>query len=139
MAGINKVFLVGRVGMIENKGNVVKASLATSEYYKDRHTGEKQENTEWHRLTFFGKLAEIAGKYVQKGDLLHIEGKIQYGKYTAQDGVERYTTDIIVRNMQNLTSKKDRVSAGNTPPPHPAVDQNNYATDDDFADDTIPF
>lgn len=149
MAGINKVILIGHVGSTEKKERVTKLSLATSESYKDKNTGEKVEQTSWHRLVFFGKLAEIANQYVGKGDKLYIEGTIKYGKYTDQTGIERYTTDIIVRNMQMLTSKKDKQSTGGhqgnrplaTPgnPPHPAVDQNNYATNSDFDDDDIPF
>lgn len=104
MAGINKVFLVGHIGSVERHKSVVKASLATSQTYKDK-TGETQQLTEWHRLTFFGKLADIAEKYLKKGTLTHIEGKIQYGKYTAKDGSEKYTTDIIVKEMQMLGSK----------------------------------
>lgn len=135
--GVNKVMLIGNVGNIENKGNVTKASLATSESYKDKNTGEKVEKTEWHRLTFFGKLADIAAQYVGKGDKLYVEGAIKYGKYTGNDGIERYSTDIVVRNMQMLGSKGDkqadsRQSQGTKASPPEA------ATDDDFGD-TIPF
>jgi single-strand DNA-binding protein len=77
-------------------------SLATSESWKDKQTGEMQDRTEWHRVKFFGKLAEIAGEYLKKGKQVYIEGSIRSSKYTDKEGVERWTTDIIANNMQML-------------------------------------
>ena len=130
--GVNKCILIGNVGMIESKGNITKASLATSESYKNKQ-GEKVDSTQWHRLVFFGKLAEIADKYVSKGDKLYIEGQIKYGKYTDNNGVERYSTDITVRNMQMLGSKKEGA------PKAPNGNVAEASSHDDFEDDTIPF
>ena len=108
--GINKVILVGTVGKdpevrYSQAGSAnVTLSLATNESWKDKN-GEKQERTEWHRLKFFGKLAEIAGEYVKKGQQLYVEGSLRTDKYTDKQGVERYTTDIIVNDMQMLGGK----------------------------------
>jgi len=133
--GINKVVLIGNIGNIETKNNITKASLATSESYSDKNTGKKVESTQWHRLTFFGKIAEIADKYVKKGDLIYVDGSIRYGKYTDHKGVERHTVDIVVRNMQMLGGKKSKEDR----PPHPAVDQNNYDRRSEEYLDDIPF
>jgi single-strand DNA-binding protein len=139
-SGINKVILVGNVGMVEIRGAVTKASLATSESYNDKNTGEKIERTEWHRLVFFGKLAEIFSKYVSKGDKVYVEGSIKYGKYTDNSGTERYSTDIVVRNMQMLGSsnKKD----GQQRQKNNQKKQQNIPTEqssETFYDDPIPF
>ena len=105
--GINKVILVGNLGndpetkYTQGGMAVTKASLATTSVRKDRD-GNTQERTEWHRVTFFGKLGEIAGEYLRKGSQVYVEGSIRYDKYTGQDGVERYTTDIIADEMQML-------------------------------------
>ena len=105
--GINKVILVGNLGndpevkYTQGGMAVTKVSIATSSQRKDRD-GNTQERTEWHRVTFFGKLGEIAGEYLRKGSQVYVEGEIRYDKYTGQDGVERYTTDIIANEMQML-------------------------------------
>ncbi|MFC3550152.1 single-stranded DNA-binding protein [Lysobacter cavernae] len=105
--GINKVILVGNLGndpetkYTQGGMAVTKASLATTSVRKDRE-GNTQERTEWHRVTFFGKLGEIAGEYLRKGSQVYVEGSIRYDKYTGQDGVERYSTDIIADEMQML-------------------------------------
>ena len=103
--GINKIIIVGNLGndpeVKYSAGGtaVTKCSIATSSNWKDKD-GNQQERTEWHRVTFFGKLGEIAGEYLRKGSQVYIEGSIRYDKYTGQDGVERYTTDIIADQMQ---------------------------------------
>lgn len=108
MAGINKVILVGNLGNDpditygRNDNAICTISVATSERWKDKQTGEMQEKTEWHRVKFFGRLAEIAGEYLSKGQQVYIEGKITYGKYTDKNGVERYTSDIVAHEMQML-------------------------------------
>jgi single-strand DNA-binding protein len=105
--GINKVILVGNLGndpetkYTQGGMAVTKASLATTSVRKDKE-GNTQERTEWHRVTFFGKLGEIAGEYLKKGSQVYVEGSIRYDKYTGQDGVERYSTDIIADEMQML-------------------------------------
>jgi single-strand DNA-binding protein len=105
--GINKVILVGNLGndpetkYTQGGMAVTKISLATSSVRKDRD-GNTQERTDWHRVTMFGKLGEIAAEYLRKGSQVYIEGSIRYDKYTGQDGVERYTTDIIADEMQML-------------------------------------
>lgn len=106
--GINKVILVGNLGAdpetryTTNGGAITTIKIATSESWKDKQTGENQERTEWHRVKFFGRLAEIAGEYLKKGRQVYVEGSLRTDKYTDKEGVERYTTDIIANEMQML-------------------------------------
>lgn len=106
--GVNKVILVGNLGAdpesrtLNNGGNVTTIKVATSESWKDKQTGENQERTEWHRVKFFGRLAEIAAEYLRKGKQVYIEGSIRTDKYTDKEGVERYSTDIIANEMHML-------------------------------------
>lgn len=115
MSGVNKVILVGNVGSdpeikhLPQSQTIANTSLATSDSWKDKNTGEQQERTEWHRLVFFNRLAEIVEQYVKKGSKLYVEGRLQTRSWE-QDGVKRYTTEIVVRDMQMLDSK----SAGNS-------------------------
>ena len=115
--GINKVILVGNLGddpetkYTQGGMAVTKARLATSTVRKDKE-GNTQERTEWHRVTFFGKLGEIAGEYLRKGSQVYVEGSIRYDKYTGQDGVERYSTDIIADEMQMLGGRGDGGGGG---------------------------
>ncbi len=112
--GVNKVILVGNVGndpefrVMPNGNGVANVSLATSETWKDKNTGDQQEKTEWHRVIFFNRLAEIVEQYVKKGTKLFIEGRLQTRSWE-QDGVKRYTTEIVASEMQMLDS---RASAG---------------------------
>ena len=105
--GINKVILVGNLGndpevrYSQSGAAITKISVATSESWKDKN-GEQQERTEWHRVTFFGKLAEIAGEYLKKGRQVYVEGALRTEKYTDKNGVEKYSTDIIGNEMQML-------------------------------------
>ena len=107
---VNKVILVGRLGKdpetryMTNGEAVTNVTLATSENWKDK-SGEKQEKTEWHNLTFYRRLAEVAGEYLKKGSMIYVEGKIQTRKWQDKEGKDRYTTDIIVNEMQMLSSK----------------------------------
>jgi single-strand DNA-binding protein len=107
---VNKVILVGRLGKdpetryMTNGEAVTNATLATSENWKDK-SGEKQEKTEWHNLVFYRRLAEVAGEYLKKGAQIYVEGKIQTRKYQTKEGQERYTTEIIVDQMQMLGGK----------------------------------
>lgn len=165
--GINKVILVGNLGddpetkYTQGGMAVTKARLATTSVRKDRD-GNTQERTEWHRVTFFGKLGEIAGEYLRKGSQVYVEGSIRYDKYTGQDGVERYSTDIIADEMQMLGGRPggeggggsrseyrgggERSERSSRPPQRqesaprreaPPAKSSNFA--DDFADDDIPF
>lgn len=106
--GINKVILVGNLGAdpetryTSNGSAITTIKIATSESWKDKQTGEAQERTEWHRVKFFGRLAEIAGEYLKKGRQVYIEGSLRTDKYTDKEGIERYTTDVIASEMQML-------------------------------------
>lgn len=110
--GVNKVTLIGNLGddpetkWTRNDTCVVTLRLATTAVWKDRD-GNKQENTEWHRVTAFGKQAEVIDEYSRKGDQLYIEGRLHYDKYDDKEGITRYTTDIILEEFQFLNSKKD--------------------------------
>lgn len=106
--GINKVILVGNLGndpetrYTPSGSAITTISVATSEQWTDKQTGQKQERTEWHRVKFFGRLAEIAGEYLKKGRQVYVEGSLRTDKYTDKQGIERYTTDIIANEMQML-------------------------------------
>ena len=109
--GINKVILVGNVGVdpdvryLPNGNAVTTLSIATSESWKDKTTGEKQDRTEWHRVVCFNRLGEIAGEYVRKGSKLYVEGSLRTRKWQDQQGQDRYTTEIIASDIQMLDSK----------------------------------
>jgi len=111
MSGVNKVLILGNVGKdpeiryLPSGGAVANLSIATSEKWKDKQTGQQQEKTEWHRCSAFGKLAEIIGEYVKKGSKIYVEGSIHTRKWQAQDGTDRYSTEIKVRSMQMLDSR----------------------------------
>jgi single-strand DNA-binding protein len=106
--GVNKVILVGTLGKdpevrySQAGAAMTTVSVATNESWKDKQTGEKQERTEWHRVKFFGRLAEIAGEYLKKGGQVYIEGSLRTEKYTDKQGVEKFSTDIIANEMQML-------------------------------------
>lgn len=145
--GINKVILVGNVGQdpetryMPNGNAVTNISLATSETWKDKNTGEQQERTEWHRVTFYQRLAEIVAEYVKKGSKLYVEGRLQTRSWE-QDGVKRYATDIIANEMQMLDSRGsgDNYSSAQTSPPPRNETQTQQAPEDmDSFDDDIPF
>ena len=164
--GINKVILVGNLGddpetkYTQGGMAVTKARLATTSVRKDRD-GNTQERTEWHRVTFFGKLGEIAGEYLRKGSQVYVEGSIRYDKYTGQDGVERYSTDIIADEMQMLGGRPGGEGGGgsrseyrgggggerssrpparqDSAPRREAPPAKSSSFNDDFADDDIPF
>ena len=115
--GINKVILVGNLGndpdvkYTQSGMAVTRISLATTSVRKDRD-GNNQERTEWHRVVFFGKLGEIAGEYLRKGSQVYVEGEIRYAKFTGQDGVEKYTTDIVANEMQMLGGRGEGGGGG---------------------------
>ena len=142
--GINKVIVVGNLGndpdtrYMPSGGAVTNLSVATSEQWKDKQTGEPKERTEWHKVAMFGRLAEIAAEYLRKGSQVYIEGKLRTRKWQDRDGNDRYTTEIIADEMQMLGGRgggggsapmrEDRGSS--SPPPQ--------SSPDDF-DDDIPF
>jgi len=114
--GVNKVILVGNLGQdpevryMPNGGAVANITLATSESWRDKQTGETKEKTEWHRVVLFGKLAEVAGEYLRKGSQVYIEGSLQTRKWTDQAGVEKYTTEVVVNvggTMQMLGGRQN--------------------------------
>jgi single-strand DNA-binding protein len=170
--GINKVILVGNLGndpetkYTQGGMAVTKVSLATTSVRKDKE-GNTQERTEWHRVTFFGKLGEIAGEYLRKGSQVYVEGSIRYDKYTDKEGIERYFTDIIADEMQMLGGRSEGgagagAGGGSERPARPARSEGgsgggyggqrggggggqrqqpagNPPPMDDFSDDDIPF
>lgn len=111
MRGVNKVILIGNLGSdpdvksfnnAGNNGMVSRVSIATSDQWFDKQTGERREHTEWHRVVFFGRLAEIAGQYLRKGRTIYVEGKLRTNRYTDQNGIERFSTEIYAENLQML-------------------------------------
>lgn len=118
MASVNKVILVGNLGAdpetryMPSGDAITNIRLATTERFKDRN-GEQQEHTEWHRIAFFGKLAEIAGQYLKKGSQVYVEGRIRTRKWQDKEGNDRYTTEIVADQMQMLGSRQ---GAGEAPP-----------------------
>ena len=151
MAGINKVILVGNLGAkpevkYASNGNAISnLSVATSESWTDKSTGQKQERTEWHRVSLFGKLAEIAGQYLDKGSKVYVEGKLQTRKWQDQNGQDRYTTEVVVSGFNGTLQMLDRRddSSSSTPSEDVTVkDQTEPSitpvSKDEFEDD-IPF
>lgn len=117
--GVNKVIIVGNLGndpdvKYSNGGGspITRISVATSEQWTDKNTQQKQERTEWHRVVFFGRLAEIAGEYLRKGSKVYLEGSLRTSKYTDQAGIEKYSTDIVANEMQMLDSRGDNAGMG---------------------------
>jgi len=138
MASVNKVILIGNLGKdpetryMSNGEAVTNITLATTDTWKDKN-GEKQEKTEWHRVTFYRKLAEIAGEYLKKGRSVYVEGRLETRKWTDVNGVDRYTTDIIANSMQMLGGKKDRSESNDS-----GSSKSSAGGFDDMVDD-IPF
>ncbi len=158
---LNKVTLIGRLGAdpevkyMPSGGAVTNIRLATTRRWKDRQTGERRDETEWHRIVFFTRLAEIAGEYLRKGSLVYIEGRIRTQKWQDQSGQDRYTTEIVAEQMQMLDSKSggtgnfndgqenNKYSSSQQPaqpkqPTQSAPDTPPPASYEDF-DDDIPF
>ncbi|SEJ26282.1 single-strand binding protein [Azotobacter beijerinckii] len=162
--GVNKVILIGNVGgdpetrYLPNGNAVTNITLATTDAWKDKQTGQQQERTEWHRVVFFGKLAEIAGEYLRKGSQCYVEGRLQTRKWQGQDGQDRYTTEIVVDMNGTLQLLGGRGGSGDDAPraprpprepqqqaqapqarPAPQQDRQPPAPDYDSFDDDIPF
>ena len=142
MASVNKVILVGNIGKdpelkyMPSGEPVANLSLATSSSGKDKATGEKKEETEWHRLTAYGKLAGIIGDYCKKGKSIYVEGRLKTRKWQDKEGVERYTTEIIVDQMQLLGGRESAGTEHNPAPEKQATQAPKRAAD---LDDDIPF
>ena len=150
--GINKVILVGHLGadpeVRYTAGGTAIASLsiATSEQWTDKQSGQKQERTEWHRVKLFGRLAEIAGEYLKKGRQVYIEGSLRTDKYTDKQGVERYSTDIIASELQMLGGDGGKQEGSRQQRATSRQDHNDYSAqgpsserDDDGFGDDLPF
>ena len=141
--GVNKTILIGNVARdpevkTTSTGSMIaNMSIATNESWVDKATGEKKEKAEFHQLVLFGKLAEIAGQYLKKGSLVYIEGKLQTRKWQAKDGSDRYTTEVVVANLQMLGKKDEgyQEQMARTPHVKSGTDQQPVA----FEDDDIPF
>ena len=145
--GINKVTLIGNLGKdpevkyMPSGQAVANVTVATSESWKDKTTGEKKEKTEWHNVVFFSRLAEIVGEYLRKGSQVYIEGKLQTRKWQDKQGNDRYTTEIVANEMQMLGSRSGAGAPEPRPASSPAQDASPAAggsSGNDF-DDDIPF
>jgi len=137
MASVNRVHIVGNAGkdpelrQLPSGDYVANISIATAERYKDKQSGEYKETTEWHRVAFFGKLAEIAGKYLKKGSQVYVEGRLKTRKFTDANGVEKYSTEIVAETMQMLGGKSN--DSGNSHQAPAPIAQSS------LAEDEIPF
>ena len=135
MAGINKVIIVGHLGndpemrSMPNGEAVANISVATSEAWTDKNTGERREVTEWHRIVFYRKLAEICGQYLKKGAQVYIEGRLRTRKWQDQNGQDRYTTEIQGDVMQMLGTRPQSADGANNPQPMPQQDASVNAFD----------
>lgn len=149
MASVNKAIIVGNVGRdpetryLPSGDAVTSITVATSEKWKDKQTGEAKEQTEWHNISFFGKLAEIAGQYLKKGSSVYVEGSLQTRKYTDKNGVEKYQTSIKGATLQMLGGREEspapqqRQAPQRSAPAKPSSPQQSGGFDD--MDDDIPF
>ena len=142
--GVNKVILIGNLGQdpevkyMPNGNAVANVTIATSESWKDKNTGEQIDKTEWHRVVFFRRLAEIVGEYLKKGSKIYIEGKLQTRKWQDKNGVDHWTTEIIANEMQMLDSRGTGAPAQQRPNQESQQAASAPPVNDDF-DDDIPF
>lgn len=148
--GVNKVILVGNLGKdpevryMPSGGAVTNITVATSEVWKDKQTGNNQERTEWHRVVFFNRLAEVAGEYLKKGSKVYVEGSLRTRKWQGQDGQDRYTTEIVASEMQMLDSRSGGTAGFDSPAPAgqgaaAPQNQSGFGGADEPFDDDIPF
>ncbi len=152
--GVNKVILIGNLGndpdirYTAGGAAVANISLATAESWRDKESGEQQERTEWHRIVFFGRLAEIVGEYLRKGSQVYVEGRLQTRKWQDKEGVDRYSTEIVANEMQMLGSKSGgsanyesapQQPQSSAPAQKPEAANTSAATPTDDFDDDIPF
>lgn len=128
MAGVNSVTIIGNLGndpevrYMPQGGAVANITVATSESWTDKQTNEKKEQTEWHKIVFYGRLAEVVGEYLRKGSKIYVQGKLKTRKWTDQQGVERYTTEIIGNDMQMLSGRPEN-QGGSAPAPQGGYNQ----------------
>lgn len=146
MASVNRVTILGNVGkdpevrFMPNGMAACSISIATTSKRKDKNTGESIETTEWHRIQFFDKLAEIVGQYVKKGNPLYIEGRLKYGKFTNKDGIEQHTCDIVASEIQLLGSKESGAAPSQAPRQQaPAAPRTGGASGFEDMNDDVPF
>jgi single stranded DNA-binding protein (ssb) len=158
MASVNKVILVGNLGRdpevrySPDGAAICNVSIATTSQWKDKATGERREETEWHRVVFYNRLAEIAGEYLRKGRSVYVEGRLKTRKWQDKDGIERYTTEIIADQMQMLGGRADAEGGGYgdapaprqqaarpAPAPRPAAPAASGGANLSDMDDDIPF
>lgn len=149
--GINKVILVGNLGKdpeiryTASGAAIANITIATTESWRDKQSGEKQEKTEWHRVVFFSRLAEIVGEYLKKGSQVYVEGRLQTRKWQDKSGQDRYTTEIVANEMQMLGSRGGDVGGqsaqnqGFRKPVEQAAPSQPPKAEEDFPDDDIPF
>lgn len=149
--GLNKVMLIGNLGAepevrySASGAAIANVRLATNESWRDKASGEQQTRTEWHRVVFFGKLAEIVQEYLHKGSQIYIEGRLQTRKWQGQDGQDRYTTEIVVNDMQMLGGRGGTANFDESPAPPaepsaaPAPGANAATSAEEDFDDDIPF
>lgn len=144
MASVNKVIIVGNLGRdpetryLPSGDAVTSITVATTEKWKDKQTGQASENTEWHNISFFNKLAEIAGQYLKKGSSVYVEGSLQTRKYTDKNGVEKYSTSIKATSMQMLGGKDQGEAPRQAAPQRQQPRQAGGSGFDDMGDD-VPF
>lgn len=142
-SGINKVILVGNLGQdpevkfTAGGAAVTTLSIATSESWKDKESGNEEKKTEWHRVVLWRRLAEIAGEYLKKGSKVYIEGQLQTRKWE-QEGQTRYTTEVIARDMQFLDSRGN-MDNSNSPPDISSTSEDSVDSEQEIKDDDIPF
>jgi single-strand DNA-binding protein len=144
--GVNKVILIGNLGndpdtrYTAGGAAVANVSLATTDSWRDKESGEQQDRTEWHRVVFFGRLAEIVSEYLHKGSQIYVEGRIQTRKWQDKDGNDRYTTEIVANEMQMLGGRGGGTGAMDRPESGGAESKSSAKqTAEDFVDDDIPF
>lgn len=145
MASVNKVILIGNLGRdpemrhMPNGDAVTNVTIATSETWKDKSSGEKQEKTEWHRVTFYRRLAEVAGEYLKKGSQVYVEGRLETRKWTDKEGKDRYTTEIIANEMKMLGARGGGGDSAPAEKPAPAAKPAAKPGGFDDMEDDIPF
>lgn len=146
MASVNKVILVGNLGRdpeqrtFPSGDQVANVTIATTDKWKDKQSGEMREATEWHRVVFNGRLAEIVGQYLRKGSQVYVEGSLRTRKWTDQSGVEKYSTEIRADSLQMLGSRQDAAPAAHpAPPPRPAPAPPQSSGFDEFDSSDVPF
>ena len=145
MAGINKVIIVGNLGndpeirTMPNGEAVANISVATSESWTDKNTGERREVTEWHRIVLYRRLAEIAGQYLRKGSQVYVEGRLKTRKWQDNNGQDRYTTEIQGDNLQMLGGRQDEPNQAKASKAKPNPLSAMAEQGDGFSDDNIPF